>query len=140
MPGDTVVIQPPRGLVQIDLKELWRYRELFWMFAWRDIKVRYKQSVLGIAWAIFQPFFTMIIFTIFFGNLAKIPSDGVPYPVFVYIGLLFWNYFSNSLTISSNCLIDNESIVKKVYFPRLILPMASAITPMIDFGFAFIVL
>jgi len=134
------VIRPPKGLVHIDFGEIWRFRELLYVFAWRDIKVRYKQTVLGILWAVFQPLFTMIIFTIFFGNLAKVPSDGVPYPVFVYTGLLFWNYFSTSLTNASNCLIDNEAIVKKIYFPRLILPMAVVVTPLIDFAFAFVVL
>lgn len=134
------VIKPPKGLVNIDFQEIWRFRELLYIFAWRDLKVRYKQTILGIAWAIFQPLLTMVIFTVFFGNLAKIPSDGVPYPVFVYTGLLFWNYFSTALTNASNCLIDNEAIVKKVYFPRLILPLAVTITPIVDFAFAFVVL
>lgn len=134
------VIRPPKGLVEIDFREIWRFRELLYIFAWRDIKVRYKQTVLGIAWAIFQPLLTMVVFTIFFGNLAKVPSDGVPYPVFVYTGLLFWNYFSTALTNASNCLIDNESIVKKIYFPRLILPLATTVTPLIDFVFAFVIL
>jgi len=136
----TYVIKPPKGLVSIDFKELWRYRDLLYTFAWRDIKVRYKQTVLGIAWAVFQPLFTMIIFTIFFGNLAKIPSGGIPYPIFVYMGLLFWTYFSTALTNGSNCLIENEAIIKKIYFPRIILNMASAVTPLIDFGFAFVTL
>lgn len=134
------VIKPPKGLISIDFREIWRFRELLYIFAWRDIKIRYKQTVLGIAWAVFQPLLTMVIFTIFFGNLAKVPSDGVPYPVFVYTGLLFWNYFSIALTNASNCLIDNESIVKKIYFPRLILPMAVTVTPLVDFAFAFIIL
>lgn len=133
----TYVIKPPKGLVSIDISELWRYRDLLYTFAWRDIKVRYKQTALGIAWAVFQPLFTMVIFTIFFGNLAKIPSEGVPYPVFVYTGLLFWAYFSTALSNGSNCLIENEAIIKKIYFPRIILIMASAVTPLIDFGFAF---
>lgn len=133
------VIVPPKGLIDINLVEIWRYRELLLIFAWRDIKVRYKQTVLGIAWAVFQPLFTMIIFTVFFGNLAKIPSDGVPYPIFVYSGLLFWTYFSSSLTNASNCMIENESIIKKIYFPRLLLSIGATITPIIDFGFSFIV-
>jgi len=137
--GIVTVIQPPKGLVHLDLAELWQYRELLYIFTWRDIKVRYKQTVLGIAWAVFQPLFTMIIFTIFFGNLAKIPSDGVPYPIFVYSGLLFWTYFSSSLTNASSCMIDNESIIKKIYFPRLLLSIGATITPIIDFGFAFVV-
>ena len=126
--------------MHVDFGELWRYRELLYTFAWRDIKVRYKQTILGIAWAVFQPLFTMIIFTIFFGNLAKMPSEGVPYPIFVYTGLLFWTYFSTALTNGSNCLIDNEAIIKKIYFPRIILNMATAVTPLIDFCFAFVTL
>jgi len=133
------VITPPKGLVDINLEELWRYRELLYTFAWRDIKVRYKQTVLGVAWAVFQPLFSMIIFSVFFGSLAKIPSDGIPYPVFVYAGLLLWNYFSNSLNSASTCLVDNENIIKKVYFPRLILPISAAVTPLVDFGFSFVV-
>jgi len=133
------VITPPKGLIDINLPEIWRYRELLYTFAWRDIKVRYKQTVLGIAWAIFQPLFTMIIFTVFFGNLAKIPSDGVPYPIFVYSGLLFWTYFSSSLTNASNCMVDNEGIIKKIYFPRLLLSISATVTPVIDFCFAFVV-
>ena len=136
----TYVIKPPKGLVNIDFQEIWRFRELLYIFAWRDLKVRYKQTALGIAWAIFQPILTMVVFTIFFGNLAKVPSDGVPYPVFVYTGLLFWNYFSTALTNASNCLIDNEAIVKKIYFPRLILPLAVTVTPLVDFAFAFVIL
>lgn len=133
------VIRPPQGLVSLNLKELWSYRELLYIFTWRDIKVRYKQTWLGIAWAIFQPLLTMIIFTIFFGNLAKIPSDGIPYPIFVYTGLLFWNYFSNSLTAASNCMVENESIIKKIYFPRILLSIGATITPIVDFVFALIV-
>lgn len=133
------VITPPKRLVDINLPEIWRYKELLYTFAWRDIKVRYKQTVLGIAWAIFQPLFTMIIFTVFFGNLAKIPSDGVPYPIFVYSGLLFWTYFSSSLTNASNCMVDNEGIIKKIYFPRLLLSVSATVTPIIDFCFTFVV-
>jgi len=133
------IIRPPKGLVELNLAELWQYRELLMIFAWRDIKVRYKQTIMGIAWAIFQPLFTMIIFTIFFGNLAKIPSDGVPYPIFVYSGLLFWTYFSSSLTNASNCMVENESIIKKIYFPRLLLSISATVTPIIDFCFAFVV-
>jgi lipopolysaccharide transport system permease protein len=133
------VISPPKSLVDINLTEIWKYRELLYIFAWRDIKVRYKQTALGIAWAVFQPLLTMIIFTVFFGNLAKIPSDGIPYPIFVYSGLLFWTYFSSSLTSASSCMIDNESIIKKIYFPRLLLSIGATITPVIDFCFAFIV-
>ena len=133
-------ITPPKGLVRFDFQEIWRYRELLYIFVWRDIKVRYKQTVLGAIWAIFQPFLTMIIFTIFFGLLVKVPSDGVPYPIFVYSGLLIWTYFSSALTNASDCLIANESIVKKVYFPRLLLPISTTITPLIDFAFALLIL
>ncbi|MFA6518495.1 MAG: ABC transporter permease [Candidatus Shapirobacteria bacterium] len=140
MPKDNVyTITPPKNLVCLDWGELWRYRELLYTFAWRDVKVRYKQTVLGVGWAIFQPLFTMIIFTVFFGNLAKIPSEGVPYPIFVYTGLLLWNYFSTSLSSASSCLVDNENIIKKVYFPRLLLPLSTAVTPLVDFGFSLII-
>ncbi len=134
------IISPPKGLVRINLPELWRYRELFYIFVWRDIKVRYKQTVLGLIWAIFQPFATMIIFTVFFGRLAKIPSDSIPYPIFVYTGLLFWTYYQTALTNATSCLVENESIIKKVYFPRLILPISTTITPLIDFASALCVL
>ncbi|MCX6809787.1 MAG: ABC transporter permease [Candidatus Berkelbacteria bacterium] len=134
------IIRPPKGLVDIDLPEIWRFRELLYVFAWRDIKVRYKQTFVGVAWAIFQPFITMVIFTVIFGRLAKVPSEGAPYPIFVYSGLLFWNYFSGALTAASDCLVANESIVKKVYFPRLLLPVSTAVTPLIDFAFAFLIL
>lgn len=134
------VITPPRSLVQFNFPELWRFRELLYIFVWRDIKVRYKQTVLGVAWAVFQPLVTMLIFTVFFGRLAQVPSDGTPYPIFVYSGLLFWNYFSTALTNASNCLIENENIIKKIYFPRLILPLSTTTTPAIDFVFALLVL
>lgn len=133
-------IKPPKGMVEINFPEIWKYRELLYIFAWRDIKVRYKQTVLGIAWAIFQPLVTMVIFTAFFGRLAKIPSDGIPYPIFVYSGLLFWNYFSSSLSNASNSLVENGGIINKIYFPRLILPASTTVTPLIDFLFAFAIL
>lgn len=135
----TLVIKPKSGWISLNLRELWHFRELFYIFAWRDIKVRYKQTVIGITWAVMQPFFSMVVFSIFFGHLAKIPSNGIPYPVFVYSGLLFWNYFSTSLSGASNSLIANESIIKKIYFPRLLLPASATITPIIDFGFALVV-
>ncbi|MFA5995934.1 MAG: ABC transporter permease [Patescibacteria group bacterium] len=135
----TKVITPPTTLLSLNIKEFWRFRELFYIFVWRDVKVRYKQTMLGIAWAVFQPLVTMLIFTVFFGNLAKIPSDGVPYPIFVYAGLLLWNYYSVALTNISTVLVAQESIIKKVYFPRLILPLATALTPTIDLVFSFFV-
>jgi len=126
--------------VEVNLPEIWKYRELLYIFAWRDIKVRYKQTVLGIAWAIFQPFVTMVIMSVIFGRLAGVPSEGIPYPIFLYTGLLIWNYFSSALTSASDCLVNNEGIIKKVYFPRLILPLSTAVTPLVDFCFAFLVL
>lgn len=133
-------ITPPKGLVRINWLELWRFRELFYIFVWRDIKVRYKQTAIGISWAIFQPLLTMLIFTIFFGRLAKVPSDNIPYPVFVFTGLVFWTYFQTALSNATSCLVDNENIIKKVYFPRLILPISTLVTPMIDFVAALVIL
>lgn len=128
------IIRPRRKQFGLDdLKELWNYRELVYFFVWRDLKVRYKQTVVGVAWAVFQPFMTMVVFSVFFGQLAKMPSEGVPYPIFVYAGLLFWNFFVASLTDVSNSLISNQSIVTKVYFPRLILPIANVFTNFVDF-------
>ncbi len=129
-------ISPPKGLLKINLPELWRYRELFYVLSWRDIKIRYKQTALGVLWAIFQPFITMVVFSVFFGKLAKVPSDGIPYPIFAYSGLLFWTYFSNALSNTSNSLIQDANLIKKVYFPRVILPMSTALTPLIDFFIA----
>lgn len=136
----SIIIKPKKGWTSINLKELWLYKELFYIFAWRDVKVRYKQTAVGVAWAIFQPFLSMVIFSIFFGGLAKIPSNGIPYPIFVYSGLLFWNYFSVSLSSASNSLIANEGMIKKIFFPRLLLPLSATITPLIDFGLALVVL
>lgn len=133
------IIKPQSGWIRINFKELWRYRELFYIFTWRDIKVRYKQTVIGIVWAILQPFLLMVVFSTFFGGLAKIPSDNIPYPIFVFSGLIFWNYFSTALNNTSNSLIENENIIKKVYFPRLILPLSPSITPIIDFLIASVV-
>lgn len=127
-----IIIKPQNKWFNLNLKELWVYRELAFIFAWRDIKVRYKQTAIGIIWVILQPVLTVAIFSFFFGKLAKLPSDGVPYPVFAFVGIVFWTYFSISLTGSSNTINENENIIKKVYFPRLILPISSAITPLID--------
>lgn len=128
------------GWVAIDFAELWQYRELLFFFAVRDIKVRYKQTLLGIAWAILQPVMTMVVFSIFFGNLAGVPSDGLPYPVFSFCGLLPWQLFAFALTQSSNSLVNNAQVLTKVYFPRLIIPFASMIAGLIDFAIAFVVL
>src|SRR5574343_1910084 len=115
------VIRPKKTFSFSDVAELWRYKELLYFFSWRDLKVRYKQTAIGVAWAIFQPLITMVVFSVFFGGLAKMPSDGVPYPIFVYVGLLFWQFFSSALSDTSMALISNQAIITKVYFPRLIL-------------------
>jgi lipopolysaccharide transport system permease protein len=134
------VIRPKKLFTFADLQEVWQYRELLYFFTWRDLKVRYKQTFIGVAWAVFQPLITMIVFTVFFGGLAKIPSDGVPYPIFVYVGLLFWQFFSTALGDTSNALINNQAIVTKVYFPRLILPISVVITKLVDFAIATLIL
>lgn len=135
-----LTIEPSRGWVPLRLHELWEYRELLYFLVWRDIKVRYKQTVLGAAWAIIQPFFTMVVFSIFFGILAKVPSDGIPYPVFAYCALLPWQLFAFALTQSSNSLVANQNLITKVYFPRLIVPTSSVLAGLVDFGIAFIIL
>jgi lipopolysaccharide transport system permease protein len=133
-------IQPSRGWVPLKLGELWGYRELIYFLTWRDIKVRYKQTFLGAAWAIIQPFFTMVVFSLFFGKLAKVPSDGIPYPIFAYAALVPWMFFANALTQSSNSLVQNASLIKKVFFPRLAIPISSVVSGIIDFVLAFLVL
>ncbi|MCZ2340157.1 MAG: ABC transporter permease [Chitinophagales bacterium] len=129
----TLTIKPRSSWQIINPPELWEFRELFYIFAWRDIKVPSKQTVLGIVWVLLQPLLSMVIFTVFFGNFAKIPSDGLPYPVFVLLGLVFWGYFSGALSRASTAFIDNENLVKKVYFPREILPFSTVVTAFIDF-------
>jgi len=136
----TLVIRPPRKWVPVDLHELWAYRELITSFTLRDIKLRYKQTGLGIAWAVLQPVLTMVIFTVFFGGLAKIPSDGVPYPLFVLAALLPWTLFAEGLTRSTTSMVTNANIMTKVYFPRLIMPLSSIISPLVDFAVSFIIL
>jgi homopolymeric O-antigen transport system permease protein len=140
--GDAPVIhiKPSRGWVSLNLRELWEYRELLYFLIWRDIKVRYKQTALGAVWAIIQPFCTMVVFSLFFGRLAKIPSDGVPYPIFSYTALVPWTFFANALTQSSNSLVGNRQLITKVYFPRLVIPISSALSGTVDFALAFIVL
>ena len=122
------------------LKEYWDFRELFYFFIWRDIKIRYKQTVLGALWAIIQPFFTMVVFTIFFGKFAKVPSEGVPYPVFSYSALVPWTYFSGALALSGNSLIGNSNLLTKVYFPRFAIPASAALAGILDFFIASIIL
>lgn len=135
-----LVIRPKNKWWQFDWKEIWLFRDLFYFLTWRDVKVKYKQTAIGAAWAIFQPFITMIVFTVFFGKLAKMPSDGIPYPIFVYSGLIFWTLFSTSLAQVSNTFLENERIVTKVYFPRIILPVSSIITNIVDFLIASVIL
>ena len=135
-----IVIEPSRGWFSLHLNELWQYRELLYFLAWRDIKVRYKQTVLGAAWAILQPFFTMVVFTLFFGKLAKVPSEGVPYPVFSYAGLLPWTFFAQAMNQSSDSLVGNAHLITKVYFPRLAVPLSATLAPFVDFCIAFMVL
>jgi lipopolysaccharide transport system permease protein len=133
-------IEPSKKWVSLKLRELWEYRELLYFLIWRDIKVRYKQTILGAAWAIIQPFFTMIVFSIFFGRLAKIPSDGIPYPIFSYAALVPWTFFANGLNLASVSLVGNANLIKKVYFPRLAIPIASVLSGVVDFILAFIML
>jgi lipopolysaccharide transport system permease protein len=134
------IIRPKKVFNFDDILEIWRYRELLYFFVWRDLKVRYKQTAIGVAWAVLQPFVSMVVFSVFFGTLIKVPSDGIPYPIFVYTGLLFWQFFSGSLSDTSNSLISNRSIITKVYFPRIILPIAAIIVQFVDFFVASVVL
>ena len=127
------IIKPKKTLSLKDFGEIWDYKELMYFFVWRDFKVRYKQTIVGIGWAIFQPFMTMVVFSLFFGTFLKIPSDGIPYPIFVYTGLLFWQFFSTALSETSNTLVSNQAIITKVYFPRLVLPLSSVATKLVDF-------
>jgi lipopolysaccharide transport system permease protein len=133
-------IEPTRGWVALQLKELWAYREMLGFLIWRDIKVRYKQTALGAAWAIIQPISTMIIFSLFFGRLGKIPSDGIPYPIFAYTALVPWSFFAQGLTQASNSLVGSANLIKKVYFPRLAVPIAAVTSGLVDLALAFMVL
>ena len=138
--GSFVRIEPSRGWGHLKLTELWEYRELIYFLIWRDIKVRYKQTALGAAWAIIQPFFTMVVFSIFFGRLANIGSDGIPYPIFSFAALVPWTFFAHALNASTNSLVGNSNLLQKVYFPRLALPISSALSGAVDFAIAFVVL
>ena len=133
-------IAPSKGWVPLKLGELWEYRELLFFLVWRDIKVRYKQTALGAAWAIIQPVCTMLVFSLFFGHLGKIPSDGVPYPIFAFAALVPWTFFATGLVQSSNSIVGSSSLITKVYFPRLIIPLASIFSGIVDFLLAFAVL
>jgi len=137
---DYDLIIEPGGGVRRYWRDLWKYRELFLFLAWRDILVRYKQTAIGIAWSVLRPFLTMIVFTIVFGTLAKLPSNGVPYPIMVYAAMLPWQFFANSLSESSNSLIDNANLLTKVYFPRLIVPAGSVIVALVDFFISLVIL
>lgn len=133
-------LEPSRGWVSLKLKELWDYRELLYFLTWRDIKVRYKQTILGAAWAILQPFMTMVVFSLFFGRLTNMPSDGVPYPIFSFAALVPWTFFATGITASSSSLVSNSNLIKKVYFPRLTIPLANVLSGIVDFVIAFVVL
>lgn len=133
-------IEPSRGWVSLKLRELWEYRELLYFITWRDIKVRYKQSVLGIAWAIIQPFVAMVVFTVFFGKLANLGPEGVPYPIWNYAAMVVWTYFAFALTQSSNSLVTSSALLKKIYFPRLAVPIAATLSGLVDFFIAMSVL
>lgn len=136
----TTLIRPSTGWVSLNLRDVWRYRELVLFLTWRDLSVRYKQTALGVAWAVLQPFLTMLVFSLFFGRLAGVASDGLPYPLFTYCALLPWQLFAYALTESSQSLIANERLITKIYFPRLIIPLAATLAGLVDFAIAFILL
>jgi lipopolysaccharide transport system permease protein len=135
-----LVIRPKKGWISLGLADLWRYRELAFFLTWRDISVRYKQTVLGAAWALLQPFFTMIIFSVVFGMFGKLPSEGLPYPIFTYTALLPWQLFAYSLTESGNSLVANQNLITKVYFPRVVIPISATLGGLLDFAIAFVLL
>lgn len=139
MPSVTL-LRPPSGWASLDLRSLWQYRELLYFLIWRDVKVRYKQTLLGASWAVIQPLFTMVIFSLVFGRLARIPSDGVPYPIFSFAALVPWTFFANGLTQSSNSVVGSQHLITKIYFPRLALPAATVLAGLVDFAIAFAVL
>lgn len=139
-PGVHVVVEPAKGWQALELGDLWKYRELLYFLTWRDVKVRYKQTALGAAWAILQPLLTMVIFSVIFGQLAKLPSEGIPYPIFTYTALLPWQLFAFSLANSSNSLVGSQNLVSKVYFPRLVIPIAAVLPGLVDFAVSFVVL
>jgi lipopolysaccharide transport system permease protein len=134
-----IIIRAKNKWWELDVKELWQFRDLFYFLSWRDVKVKYKQTAVGVLWAIFRPFFTMVVFSVFFGRLAHISSEGAPYPIFVFSGLLFWTLFSSSLGDISDSFVGNERIITKVYFPRIILPVSSIFTNLVDFAVATVI-
>jgi lipopolysaccharide transport system permease protein len=133
-------IEPPHGLFELRVREVWAYRELLYFFVWRDLKVRYKQTVVGVAWVIIQPLLSMGVFTIFFGRLAKLPSDGLPYPVFYLAALVPWSYFATALQSATSVVVENQRVITKVYFPRILLPASSVVAGLVDFSIVFVVL
>jgi lipopolysaccharide transport system permease protein len=136
---EVTVIKAKKGLGNFDLKELWSYRELFWVLAFREFQVRYKQTIIGILWAIIRPLLTMVVFTFLFGQIAKIPTEGIPYPIFSYSGLVLWTYFSSAVAQSSNSMIMNSKLITKVYFPRVIIPASSTVVGLIDYAISFVI-
>jgi lipopolysaccharide transport system permease protein len=136
----TIRIEPPHALFELRLREVWAYRELLYFFVWRDVKIRYKQTAIGVLWVVLQPVLNMLVFTLFFGRLAKLPNDGLPYPVFYFAALVPWTYFAYALQMTTNVVVDNQRLITKVYFPRLILPIASALSGLVDFAIGFTVL
>jgi len=136
----TVRIEPPHGWLELHLHEVWQYRELLYFFVWRDVKVRYKQTVIGVAWVVLQPLMTMGVFTLFFGRLAKLPSNGLPYPVFYFAALVPWTYFSTALQSCTSVVVANQHVITKVYFPRLVLPLSAVVSGLVDFAIGFVVL
>ena len=135
-----IALEPPRGWLNLRISELWEFRELLYFLTWRDIKVRYKQTLLGIVWAIIQPLMTMVIFSVVFGKLAKLPSEGMPYPIFAYTALLPWQLFSRALSDAASSVVSNQHMITKIYFPRIFLPTSSIISGLIDFSIAFLIL
>jgi len=140
MSSPTVFLRPRKGLFHLDLGSVWQYRELLFFLIWRDVKVRYKQTLIGASWAILQPLLSMVIFTVIFGAFAQIPSDGLPYPLFAYTALLPWTYFAQAVGQSGVSVVNDSDLIKKVYFPRLIVPIAAAVAPLVDFAIAFVLL
>jgi lipopolysaccharide transport system permease protein len=135
-----VLIQPRRGWLSFDLGGVYRYRELLYFLVWRDVLVRYKQAAIGVAWVVLQPLLTMVVFTVIFGQFAKLPSDGLPYPIFSFTALLPWNYFAQAISRSGISLVSNANLISKIYFPRLIVPISGALGPLVDFAISFVIL
>jgi lipopolysaccharide transport system permease protein len=133
-----VKITPPHGLLELNFRETWHYSGLLYFFIWRDIKIRYKQTAIGVAWAVLQPFLTMLVFSLFFGRLAHVPSEGLPYPIFYYCALLPWTYFSTALQAATSTIVDNQRVITKVYFPRVLLPLSAIVSGLVDFAVSFV--